>query len=85
MMRLNNIELRWSEINNAYELVKWFDDSALGASQQTCFVIAFFEKTSEGYDMRTVGERFFEDHDAWSIGKRAIRFLNTKFDLENEK
>ena len=72
-MRLNNIEFRWSEVNRSYELVKWQES-------KTCYAIAFFHKHKEGYDMKTVGDRFFKDHDAWIVGKHALSFLNNIFD-----
>ena len=34
--------------------------------------------------METVGDRFFWDHDAWIVGKHAIRFLNAMFDNQEE-
>jgi hypothetical protein len=48
-------------------------------------VIALFDKTKEGWDMRTVGDRFFEDKDAWVVGKHAIEFLNAMFYVEKEE
>ena len=30
--------------------------------------------------MRTVGDRFFEDKDAWIVGKHGLAFLNDMFD-----
>ena len=71
-MRLNDIEFQWSENNQSHILVKWSGD--------TCCVIAFFRKHKEGYDMETVGERFFIEYDAWIVAKHAIRFLNDIFD-----
>ena len=76
-MRKGNIEFRWSEINQLYELVKW--------QKYTCFTVAFFLKHKEGYDMETVGDRFFLDHDAWVVGKHAIKFLNDCFDIAKEE
>ena len=77
-MRKGDIEFRWGETNKAYELVKWEGGT-------TC-VVAFFRKKKEGYDMETVGERFFMDHDAWVVGKHAIAFLNAMFqEEENER
>ena len=83
-MRFRNIEFRWSKCNNKYELVKWYQSN--GSGQENCYVIAFFDETKEGYDMRTVGDRFFEDKDAWIVGKHAIEFLNAIFyELQKEK
>jgi hypothetical protein len=45
-------------------------------------VIAFFDKDKECYNMRTIGDRFFEDKDAWVVGKYALGFLNEIFEIE---
>ena len=72
-MRFRNIEFRWSKVNNKYELVKWYPQT----HGETCCVVAFFDKDKEGYyDLRTIGNRFFEDKDAFIVGKHAIEFLN---------
>ena len=82
-MRFRKVEFRWSKYNNKYELVRWYEDSL---DKEYCYVIAFFDETKEGYDMRTVGDRFFEDKDAWIVGKHAIEFLNAMFyELKKEK
>ena len=84
-MRFRVVEFRWCKINNKYELVKWMEDPH-GFKDPTCYVLAFFDETKEGYDMRTVGDRFFEDKDAWIVGKHAIEFLNDiSQELRNEK
>lgn len=81
-MRFRNVEFRWSQINKKYELVKWYKDRN---EKEFCYVVAFFDETKEGYDMRTVGNRFFEDKDAWVVGKHAIEFLNAMFyELQKE-
>jgi len=36
-------------------------------------------------DMRTVGDRFFEDKDAWVVGKYALEFLNAIFQIEKDE
>ena len=77
-MRFRNIEFRWSNCNKKYELVKWntpTEDSFF--KDPTCYVVAFFDKDKEGYyDLRTIGSRFFEDKEAFIVGKHAIEFLN---------
>ena len=80
-MRFRDIEFRWSKCNNKYELVKWMEDP-YGFKDPTCYVVAFFDKDKEGYDMRTVGDRFFEDKDAWVVGKYGLEFLNEVFEIE---
>jgi hypothetical protein len=80
-MRFRNIEFRWSKCNNKYELVKWNESP----NSDTCYVIAFFDKDKEGYDMRTIGDRFFKDKDAWVVGKYALEFLNAIFQIEQDE
>ena len=85
-MRFRNIEFRWSNCNNKYELVKWYKAEVDGCEEREyCYVIAFFDRDKEGYDMRTVGDRFFDDKDAWIVGKYALGFLNAIFDIEKEE
>jgi hypothetical protein len=85
-MRFRNIEFRWSKGNNKYELVKWYKAQILGSTKEEyCYVVAFFDKTKEGYDMRTVGNRFFDDKDAWIVGKYALEFLNAIFYIEKQE
>jgi len=73
-MRYGQIEFRYDEFNGKYELIRWF------YGDKTCYTIAFFDRHKEGYDMRTVGDRFFEDPDAWVVAKHAIDFLNDIFE-----
>jgi hypothetical protein len=85
-MRFRNIEFRWNTYNKKHELVKWYKTKVDGCEERNyCYVIAFFDKHKEGYDMRTVGDRFFEDKDAWVVGKHAIEFLNAMFYVEREE
>jgi hypothetical protein len=85
-MRFRNIEFRWSKCNNSYELIKWYRAEVDACEEREyCYVVAFFDKGKEGYDMRTVGDRFFEDKDAWVVGKHAIEFLNAMFYVEKEE
>ena len=80
-MRFRNIEFRWSKFNNKYELVKWNQNP----NSETCYVIAFFNKGKEYYDMWTIGDRFFEDKDAWVVGKYGLEFLNAIFQIEQQE
>jgi hypothetical protein len=85
-MRFRNIEFRWSTYNKKHELVKWYKTKVDGCVERNyCYVIAFFDEHKEGYDMRTIGDRFFEDKDAWVVGKHAIEFLNAMFAVEREE
>ena len=89
-MRFRNIEFRWSETNKKYELVKWYmghqiKETGTYEIKDYCCVVAFFDKDKEGYDMRTISSRFFEDKDAWVVGKYAIEFLNAIFQIEKDE
>jgi hypothetical protein len=84
-MRFRNIEFRWSKGNNKYELVKWYKPNAEDKYNEYCYVIAFFDKDKECYNMRTIGDRFFEDKDAWVVGKYALEFLNAIFQIEQDE
>ena len=80
-MRFRNIEFRWSTYNKKHELVKWYKVE----ERNYCYVVAFFDKNKEGYDMRTISSRFFEDKDAFVVGKYAIEFLNEIFEIEKNE
>jgi len=85
-MRFRNIEFRWSSVNKKYELVKWYEAEVDGCEKREyCYVIAFFDKGKECYDMRTIGDRFFEDKDAWVVGKYGLEFLNEIFEIERQE
>jgi len=81
-MRFRKVEFRWSKYNNKYELVRWYEDSI---DKEMCYTIAVFDKDKEGYDMRTIGNRFFEDKDAWVVGKYGLEFLNAIFQIEQDE
>ena len=85
-MRFRNIEFRWSTYNKKHELVKWYKVEVDGCEERNyCYVIALFDKDNEGYNMRTISSRFFEDKDAWVVGKHAIEFLNAIFEIEKNE
>jgi len=54
-LRVQAIEFRWSPDNRKYELVQWFEGAA---AKPYCIVVAFFEYSKEGFDLRTVGRRY---------------------------
>ena len=80
-MRFRNIEFRWSTYNKKHELVKWYKSE----ERNYCYVVAFFDKTNSGWDMRTISSRFFEDKDAFVVVKYAIEFLNETFEIEKNE
>jgi len=81
-MRFRNIEFRWNNYNQKHELLRWYEDIP---GKEICYVIAFFDKGKEGYDLRTVGSRFFEDKDAWVVAKYGLEFLNAIFMIEQDE
>ena len=81
-MRFRNVEFRWCKFNEKYELVKWYKNNIGGIN---CYTLALFEKGKEGWDMRTIGDRFFEDKDAWVVGKSAMSFLQGTFEIEKQE
>ena len=89
-MKFRNIEFRWSDLNNKYELVQWYKAPQIKETgtyefKDYCCVVAFFDKEKECYSMRTIGDRFFEDKDAWVVGKYALEFLNAIFQIEKDE
>lgn len=76
-MKYKNIEFRLSDFNG-YEIVRWLDNN-------TCCTIALFKKHPEGYDMVTVGDRFFMYPDAFIVAKHAIAFLNEVYEIEKDQ
>ena len=70
IMRYGRFSFLWSDTNNGYEIVEWDHE------YKYCWVIAFFDKVSEGYDMRTVGARFTESgYDAFKLAQMAFDWL----------
>jgi len=89
-MKFRNIEFRWSDLNNKYELIQWYrapqiKETGTYEFKDCCCVVAFFDRGKEGYSMRTIGDRFFEDKDAWVVGKYALEFLNAIFQIEKDE
>jgi hypothetical protein len=89
-MKFRNIEFRWSDLNKKYELIQWYKapqikETGTYEQKEYCCVVAFFDKEKESYDMRTVGDRFFSDKDAWVVGKYALEFLNAIFQIEKDE
>ena len=54
------------EKNETIDLVKWCES---WEGQRLCYSLAYFIRESEGYDLRFVGNRPFEDIDAEDVPK----------------
>lgn len=54
------------------------------AGRETCYTLAFFEKTREGYDLRTIGTRLFEAMNEYHIDYNsfidAVRYFHDILD-----
>jgi hypothetical protein len=74
----SGIEFAFGETNQKWALYKWLDDDS------SKIVIAFFDSTSDGYNMRTVGNRFFEYDGAFLAAKRAMQMLVAIWEMEEE-
>ncbi|MBW2675592.1 MAG: hypothetical protein JRD89_19655 [Deltaproteobacteria bacterium] len=81
-MRLRKTEFKFSTVNNQHEIVMW-NETGFETDSETCYTVASFKRTSEGYDMVTVGDRFFKTEDNFLVAKHAIRFLQELFDITN--
>lgn len=53
------------ESNETIDLIKWFDHDG----RRLCYSLAYFIRKSEGYDLRFVGNRPFEDIDTEDVPK----------------
>ena len=76
-IRIGNIELRkyagWNDpeidgdISDKYEFVKWNSDSD---NREYCYVLAFADKSGDGYNIRSVGMR------PWELDKQDFKDYN---------
>ena len=81
-MKLNNIEFRWSDVNQMWELLEWFERKN---DKPYCCVIAFFDFNKESVYMESVGLRYVNCKDQKAlhiVAKNAMNFLQDKFEYE---
>ena len=58
--RVGNISLRWCNVNNGFEIVKWIDDKR-SIGKEYCIVVAFIDLHNKyDADIRCVGDRLFD-------------------------
>lgn len=84
-VRQGMIEFKWSDLNKKWELCQWFEPEDRKPYK---IVICFFDETSDGYDMRTVGNRFHNalndmelQKDTIFVSTFAMNFLNDLTEL----
>lgn len=90
MKRIDDLEFRWSTVNEKFELVRWrqYEKYKDGEPSEYCYTIAMWHKTSEGYDARFVGSRPFVYDEGimflWAMLEYGQRVVDAEFVLMNE-
>jgi len=95
--RVDNLEFRWVESNyhpGYYEIVSWqdYDSDHLPegtTSKEYCYTLATWEKDSESWDLKFVGNRAFDEnkvdrHLFWELAKYGDKIAKAEFDLEEK-
>ena len=83
MMRYNDVEFRPATVDGRAEIVAWTYSESL--DRETCITLCWIMGDSEGYYMKTVGDRYveYEDMEALNhVAKYAMRSLNVQFEFE---
>ena len=86
MMRYNDVEFRPAAENRSAEIVAWTYSESL--DRETCITLCWIEADSEGYYMKTVGNRYveYEDMEALNyVAKYALRSLNVQLEFEERQ
>jgi hypothetical protein len=80
--RINDIEFRY--VPSKWEIVKWDKRSDGG---DYCYTLVLYEKHSEGYEIRFIGDRPFRYENVeklWALMKYGQKVLDAHFDLEED-
>ncbi len=83
MKQVYDLEFRWSEYNNDYELVQWGKKE--DEEKPHCFVIAVFRKGHEGCNIEFVGDRPFrvkKDQTVWAMLKYGQEIVDAECRLD---
>ena len=86
MMRYNNVEFRPATEQRDAEIVAWTYNEEL--DKEACITLCWIKADSEGYYMKTVGNRYveYEDMEALNhVAKYALRSLNVQFEFEERQ
>lgn len=79
-MKYEDLEFRWSDPNNSYELVKWNKD------KEFCYVVAFFDERKDGCEIRFIGDRAFKyenEEVMWEMLKYGQKIVDAKINFLN--
>ena len=85
-MRYNDVEFRPSTVNGRAEIVAWTYSESLG--REACITLCWIMADSEGYYMKTVGNRYveYEDMEVLNhVAKYALRSLNVEFEFKEQQ
>jgi spore germination protein GerM len=86
MMRYKNVEFRPATENRHAEIVALNYREDL--DKETAFTLCWIKADSEGYYMKTIGDRYveYEDMEALNhVAKYALRSLNVQFEFEERQ
>ena len=85
-MRYKNVEFRPAAENRSAEIVAWTLCEII--DKETCFTLCWIKADSEGYYMKTVGNRYveYEDMEVLNhVAKYALRSLNVEFEFKEQQ
>jgi 6-phosphogluconate dehydrogenase len=85
-MRYKNVEFRPATENRSAEIVAWTYSESL--DREACTTLCWIKADSEGYYMKTVGNRYveYEDMEVLNhVAKYALRSLNVEFEFEENQ
>jgi len=86
MMRYKNVEFRPATENRHAEIVALNYSESL--DKETCFTLCWIKADSEGYYMKTIGDRYveYEDMEVLNhVAKYALRSLNVEFEFKERQ
>jgi hypothetical protein len=80
--RIDDLELRLISGEKNYNILRWFERED---GSEYCYVLAYFIKSSEGYDLKFVGPRPFEVENKdlfWALINYGQKVIDAEFELE---
>lgn len=86
--RVEDLEFKTTESDGkrGHEIIQWFPREGEDGKEY-CYVVCFFRRGSEGYEIEFVGDRPFhvENRDVlWNLMRFGQRVLDASFDLGEE-
>ena len=99
-IRIKDLEVRscgkgliLDKIHDTAEIIKWsmatYNHDDEHQKKNYCYVLAYWTKEKEGYDLKFVGSRPFDNlvdrHHFWTLAKIGQEFLDIWFEMEKEE